>query len=261
MKKFLLALPAMALVWMGCSSPKIALNGDGFTELPVKGRNGFMVKQKLSIGPYQTSAVKRSWTRGGTARSGLGLGTPGTPDYDNIISKEYTRRKQTLNFTLSDDALQSEVRCVTRFSNDELIVGNKPWSLPNIIIDLIRGNRSSNTYYIQMFLNNQSKPWQLMLDNNAVQASPKKYSGILALDDEHFYYIVPIYKMLNKKGEAKSILGGSVGFDIRNSKNESVAAISMMDNGKFYLKTADKTERFLMVSLASALLLQQQIDA
>ncbi|MFT3980318.1 MAG: hypothetical protein QM687_07610 [Ferruginibacter sp.] len=260
MKNFLLITVGMTLIMTGCMSPKIALNGEGFTEMPVKGRNGFFIKQKLSFGDYKTTSVKRSWVKGSVARNGIAMGVPGTPGYENIVSFEYTKRRQTVNFSLSDGTQNSEVRCVTKFSSEDLIVGNNPSSIPNIIIDLIRGNRSTNTFYVQVFDGNEAKPWQLLLDNNAVQASPKKYVGAIALDDEHYYTIQPVYQMLDKKGVARDILFGSVGMDIRNRDNKSVATISMMDKGKVYLNTADKKEAFLLANIAAALLLQQQID-
>ena len=76
-KLFIAALASIAI--FGCSTPKIALNGEGFREMPVKGRNGFLIRQKLTIGDFQTSSVKRSWTKGGTSRIGLSVGNPTDP--------------------------------------------------------------------------------------------------------------------------------------------------------------------------------------
>ncbi|RYD81327.1 MAG: hypothetical protein EOP53_06645 [Sphingobacteriales bacterium] len=259
MKKYLLFVP-IAVLLGSCATPKIALQGDGFTELPVKGRNGFFIKQKLSFGDYKTTSVKRSWTKGSSSRTGLSIGNPADPGYENIISMEYTKRKQTVNFGLTDGTYNSEVRCVTKFSNEELIVGNNENSLPNIIIDLIRGNRSTNTFYVQVFTNNETKPWHLLLDNNAVQQDAKTYVGKLALDDNNYYSVVPVNKMLNKNGEAASILFGSIGLDIRNKENKSVATVSFLNNGKVYLNSTDKKEAFLLSNVCAALLLQQQIE-
>lgn len=255
-------LPVLMLLvlFAGCMTPKIALNGEGFTEMPVKGKNGFFIKQKLSFGEYASTSVKRSWIRGNTTRTGLSIGQPGTPDYENIISKEYSNRKQTVNFGLTDGSNNSEVRCVTRFSTNDLIVGNNESSLPNILIDLVRGLRSKHTYYVQVFINNETKPWQLLLDNNAVQADATSYTGKIALDNNNFYTLVPVNKMLNKKGEAKNILFGSIGLELKNKDNKAVAAVSFLDKGKVYLNTADKKEAFLLANICAALLLQEQID-
>lgn len=260
MKQILPVVAGLLVIASSCSTPKIALNGEGFTEMPVKGRNGFLIKQKLSFGDYKTTSVKRSWTKGGTARKGFG-GYRSDGTYDNIISMEYTNRKQTVNFSLADAAgNNSEVRCVTRFSSEDLVIGNNRNSIPNIIIELARGMRSTNTFFVQVFLNDEDKPWQLLLDNQAMHTDAKTYTGKLALDDDHYYSIVPVNKMLNKKGEAKNILFGSIGLDLRNKDNKSVATISMLDKGKVYLNTADKKEAFLLANICAAILLQEQIE-
>jgi hypothetical protein len=259
MKRILPALAALLFLAGSCATPRIALTGEGFTEMPVKGRNGFLMKQKLSFGEYSTGSVKRSWTKGGTTRKGFGsYNADGT--YDNIISMEYTNKKQTVNFSLGDESgNSSEVRCVTKFRSDDLVIGNNPNSLPHILIDLARGLHSTNTFYVQIFVNNAYKPWQLLLDNNAVQAKAKTYIGKIAQDDDHYYSIIPVNKMMNKKGEAKNILFGSIGLDIQDKAGRSVATVSMLDKGKVYLNTSDKKEAFLMANICAALLLQEQI--
>ena len=247
------------LLLAACSTPRMALNGTGFTEMPVKGKDGFFIKQKLSFGEYTTSSVKRSWTKGSLSRTGIGSYQP-DGRYDNIVGMEYTTRKQTLNFSLTDGLHSSEVRCVTKFSSENLVVGNNPNSLPNIIIELASGMRSEHTYYVQLFMENEQQPWQLLLDNNAVQAKPNSYKGIIARDNASYYSIVPVNKMLNKKGEAKNILFGSIGLEIKNKDNQAVAAVSFLDKGKVFLNTPDKKEAFLLANICAALLLQQQID-
>ncbi len=261
MKKYSFAILA-AFLFIGCSTPKIALDGDGFREMPVKGRNGFLIKQKLAIGDFTTSSVKRSWTRGSTSRTGLSIGNPTDAYYENIISMEYNKRKQTMNFGITD-ALNnsSEVRCVTKFASDELIVGNNPNSLLNIGIDILRGISSSNTFYAQIFINDQSKPWQLLLDNIAVQDKPRSYTGVVALDKENYYSLVPVNKMLDKNGQPRTILFGSVGLELMNKNDKVVATVSFMDNGKVYMKTTDKSEEFLLANICAALLLQQEIGS
>lgn len=255
---FLAALVTIMIA--ACSTPKIALDGGDFREMPVSGRNGFLIKQKLSFGGYTTSYVKRSWTRGSTYREGLSIGNPMDPYYENIISMEYVKKKQTMNFSIADAMKNSsEVRCVTKFSSDDLIVGNNPNSLLNIGIELLRGLNSTNTYYAQIFINGQQKPWQLLLDNIAMQNKPASYTGVVALDKENYYSLVPVNKLLDKKGQPQKMLFGSVGLELRNRHNTAVATVSFLNNGKVYMNTADKNEEFLLANICAALLLQQEI--
>jgi hypothetical protein len=252
---------AVALLLLSCSTPKMALEPGNFKELAVSGRQGFLIKQKLQFGEFATTSVKRSWTKGSSSRTGISVGNPTDSYYENIISMEYVKKKQTLNFSLADDkSNSSEVRCITKFSSDELLVGNNPNSILNIGIDILRGINSSNTFYAQVFINGEARPWQMLLDNQLVQAKPSSYKGLVALDSENYYAVLPVNKMLNKQGEAKKTLFGTVGLELKNKQGKTVAAVSMMNNGTVYLDTADEKEKFLLANICAALLLQEQIE-
>lgn len=52
------------IIIMGCS-PAMMINDTLVNDaqvLPVEGRQGWMIKQQLSFGPYQSEEVKRGWT-------------------------------------------------------------------------------------------------------------------------------------------------------------------------------------------------------
>jgi len=259
MKRILFTVIVTA-IFSSCSTPKIAVDQNTSEEMPVSGRQGFLFKQKLLFGEFATTSVKRSWTKGSSYRTGISSGNPTDANYENIISMEYEKKKQTLNFELADGKNNnSEVRCVTKFSSDELIIGNNPNSLLNIGIDILRGINSSNTFYAQIFINEQAKPWQLLLDNELMQAKPSSYTGLVALDKETYYTLVPVNKLLNKKGEAKKTLFGSVGLALKDRQNRTVATVSLLNKGTVYLNSNDLAERFLAANICAALLLQEQI--
>src|SRR5690606_5244677 len=61
---------------LSCSpiQPALSLQDTGKLESHrVKGRQGLLINQKLSFGEYQTSRVKRSWTKGGNTRISIPL--------------------------------------------------------------------------------------------------------------------------------------------------------------------------------------------
>lgn len=249
-----------------CSPVRIALEGDEWKnteELAVKGRNGILIKQKLSFGNYHTSVVKRSWTRGNSSTSGIGTGIPGTPEYSNIISVEYINKKQTLRFNLQDEAgRQADVYCVSRFHSKDLYLGDNRNSLFNIGIDLMKlnGDNSSSLYYVQLYLNGETSPWQIVLDNEASQAKAKRYIGYLAKGANEYYEIIPVTRLLDKKGVARNMPFGSMGFEFRSKNGRSLAAVSLADNGKVYFSDlASGDERFLLANACAALLLQEVI--
>ena len=263
MNKFYAVLLAATILVNGCTPMKLAISDDlknRNDEYAVKGLNGILLKEKLSFGEYSTMKVKRSWTKGTSAKEGLGLGTnPYDPAYVNIIGTEYINKKQALNFSLTDGNSTSQVFCVSKFNAKDLQVGNNPNSVGNIILDLLgKGGSSESNYYVQVFISKTGNPWHLLLDNQAAQRNPKNYVGIFAKSKDEFYTINSVTK-LQVKDQQRDMPFGSAGFEIRNANGKAVAAISLMDKGTVYLSKINAEERFLIANLCTALLLQQQI--
>ncbi len=265
-QKLVLCLLAIAMGIIQCSPVKPALTGDRWNdheEHAVKGRNGILIKQKLSFAEYQTSTVKRSWTQGSSSNAGVGLGVPGTPDYTQVIGLEYVDKRQTLRFSMDDPAgIHSDVFCVSKFSSKDLYLGKNQNSIFNIGIDLMRlsGDYSSSLYYVQIYLPHQPAPWQIVLDNEQSQAKPSKYIGYLTQSRDKYYKIVPLNQVLDKNGVARKMPFGSLGFQFLTADDRPIAAVSLMDNGKVYFnKSASREERFLIANACAALLLQEVI--
>lgn len=257
------AVAAISLLVISCSTPKLAVHEDlkpAYDEYAVKGRQGILIKQKMSFGEFATSSVKRSWTKGGESRSGFGYYNQ-QAQWVNIISEKYINRKQTMRYQLSDGRLQSQVYCVSRFNARDLEIGNNPNSLLNIGMDIFGvGGKSSNTFYVQIFSSAaDERPWELLLDNQAAQAKPKDYVGYLAKSKTEFYTLVPTSKM-EINGKTGNTLFGSVGFEFRNAAGKTVAAVSLIDKGMVCLGKTTAEERFLLANACTALLLQQQIE-
>jgi len=244
-----------------CTPMKLSVSDDlksDHDEYSVKGRQGILIKQKLSFGDYRTTHVKRSWTKGHSSRTGLG-------SYDqqqqwvNLISMEYVNKKQTVNFNLTDGRQTSEVYCVSKFQAEDLQIGRRENSILNIAMDIAGfASHSSSLYYVQMFMDESGTPWQLVLDNQASQAAPKKYMGIIARSRSEYYTLVPVTK-LEKNGKSGNTLLGSVGFEMRDPQGRTVAAVSMIDNGMVFLRKTSAEERFILANVCAALLLQEEI--
>lgn len=247
---------------ISCSPAKIAVEDSGWSqreELPVKGRQGFLLRQKLSFGEFHTGKVQRSWTKG----SSWGFGIPLANDWVESLNLEFVRRKQTVRFSLTDTrGNESEVTAFSKVRWTDLTIGDNPNSLVNIIGDFLRiGDKGSNTYAVRIFPSRQEQPWEMIIDNNAAQLHPKKYTGLLARNNRDYYTVTPVYKLLNKQGKAVALpLGGSVGFEFRNPNGDVVAAVSLIDNGVVYFNRLPADEKFLIANAAAALLLQQQLD-
>lgn len=263
MRSIIYIILSISMLATSCSTPKLAVHEDlkpAYNEYSVKGRQGILIKQKMSFGEYSTNTVKRSWTKGGDAKNGLGYYTA-QQEWVNIISETYINRHQTIRFQLSDGKQQSLVFCVSRFNARDLEIGNNPNSILNIGMDLLgAGGRSSNMFYVQIYSPaTDSRPWELALDNQAAQARPKEYVGYLAKSKTEYYTIVPTSKM-DINGKVGNTLLGAVGFEFRNAAGKTVAAVSLLDRGMIYLAKISAEERFLLANACTALLLQEQIE-
>ena len=263
MQKGIISAMALFLVLAGCSPAKMAVHDDlkpAYDEYSVKGRQGILIKQKMSFGDYSTNTVKRSWTKGNSTRFGLGHIDQARQEWINMISMEYINRKQTIRYEMNNGGMQSVVFCVSRFSAEDLQVGRRPNSLFNIGLELAGiGNSSSSMYYVQIYASpNDGRPWELALDNQDAQARPRQYTGLLAKSKDEYYTIVPVNKM-EIKGKTGTTLMGAIGFEFRNKEGITVAAVSLMDKGMVYLGKTTPEERFLLANACAALLLQEQI--
>lgn len=263
MKLILFSLAVMVL-FAQCRPAKMALHDERWPakeEYKVQGKKGIFSKEKLQFGEFYTTQVKRSWTKGSSSKFGIGEGNITDHDYTNIISIDYIKRRQTVRFSLSDAASRaSEVYCVSNFNTSEVQIGNRPNSILNIGVDIVRSllSQPDDKYYVQIYTKAE-KPWELLVDNVQTQMKPKEYVGYLSQSKEKYYTIVPVREMEGKDGRPQAILFGSVGFEIRNKEGKAVAAVSKIDRGIVYLQNTDPEERFLLANACAALLLQEEI--
>lgn len=251
------------LAFIACTPARIGLDAQQWNEkqeLSVKGRQGLLINQKLSFGEFKTVSVKRSWTRGGSTFAGWAWGRPGYNDYSVIIGTEYSSRKQSLRFELTDDKQnESSVFCVTKAYSQDFVVG-KPNSALNVVKDIFRiEDASESMFWVKLYLKNDEQPWEMAIDNEAAQMESKTYTGVVAQSKDKYYTIHPVYQLAGKNNKMYTMPMGSMGYEIRNKNGKPLAAVSLIDNGRVYLNPMDAEEKFLIANVCTALLLQEQI--
>ena len=259
----ILPLLAGVIVLVSCKSPEPALKGDwsSVEKYEVKGRNGWTFNEHLSFGNYRTVTVKRSWTKGSGAFAGWSIYKPGYNEVEKVFGIDYSQRKQKLRFELTDNYNnESAVFCVTEVKSANFVIGSYPNSVVNSVSSLLEiGDDWKNGFWVNIYLKNSNRPWELVINNNQAQRHRKSYIGFLALDSRTYYIIRPIYSLKNKSGESVDILGGSFGFEIQDQNGSPLAAVSLIDNGMVYMKDLPNEEKFLLANACAALLMQQQI--
>ena len=252
-KYFITASFISALLLTACTPMKISVSNElkNTKELPVKGRNGLLINQKLSFGVYRTEKINRSWTEGSSIDGGA----------MKALWARYSDKKQSIHFSLADSAgNHAEVFCLAKTHTEDWTVGENPNSLVNIMGDVLGiGGTSDNTYAVSIYLPKEASPWQMMVDLQQVQGNSKHYIGYLAQSKDSYYTVHPIVTV-EKNGKKGVLPVGSVGFEIRNRAGAALAAVSLIDNGKVYLSDVDPKEKFLLANACAALLLHETID-
>ena len=264
MEKYQLVIAAIGSIFVSCTSAKMALEDTDWNnvqELKVKGRQGLLINQQLSFGDYRTVSIKRSWTKGSSMFAGWTSGRPGYDDYSRIIGVEFSKKKQTVRFELTDNrGNESSAFCVTKVRSKDFVLGDNPNSLFSISLDILGvAGSSENLYWIKLYMKNEMHPWELMLDNEAVQRNSKKYMGVISQSRDRYYTLHPVYKIEKKDGRTATMPIGSTGYEIHNKEGKPMAAVSTIDNGAIYLNDMSADEKFLMANICTAILLQEEI--
>jgi hypothetical protein len=264
MKKIVLLI-AIPVLLTQCRPARMGLEPNGWENKEtyvVSGKKGIFSKEKLNFGQYYSTSVKRSWVKGNTSRFGLGKGNLTGNDYTNLISMDYIKRKQTIQFSLADqENNHSEVYCVSRFNSKDLTIGSRPENIVNLAIDIfgMAIGVTESTYYVQLYTAENVRPWEMIIDNIKTESKPKTYKGYLSFSKDKYYSIHPVYKMENKDGNPVNILFGSVGYEFRDKTGKPVAAVSLLNKGVIYLQPLPSAEKFLLANACAALLMQEMI--
>lgn len=220
-------------------------------ELKVKGRQGILINQKLSFGDYHTTKVKRSAIRRWSNAAGI----------KHCIWAEHVEGKQSINFGLADGSHSSNVHCVSNVESDDLLIGHQPDQYPGQVASILRigTGDNENNFSVAIYMHDDEQPWELFLSNNEAQYRRENYVGYIDRGNE-YYTITPLWKVEKKNGKVVELPFGNVGFEIRDSKGEAKAAVSLTDNGRVYMGQLNNDEKFLMANICAALLLQSDIS-
>jgi hypothetical protein len=224
----------------------------------VEGRMQTVLQKKpLRFGEFYTTGVKTSWRRSSSLVTDMDGRVINR--YSNTLGKLYESSKASRRFTLSNGkGLQAQVFTFDQLTALGYLLGNNlQLNFDWLVKALGMPTKAENSYYVQVFEPENDRPWELMLDLDAVRWNPKNYAGYFALNDDEYYTVKAITKIMGKNGPS-SFPAGIMGYEICNAGGVPVAAVSTINSGVVHLQDSlPPDERFLMANLCAALLLYE----
>ncbi len=242
------------------------------TRLPVKGMNGWKINQKLSFGPYQTSAVKRGWDfRGSLQYTKFSV----SPEemllrvFDINTDKRNLNQRNKFQFTIQEGERIAEIYATEKFSEKQLVYkSNNPY-----IGDITRTNRYEYAFTAAILpLNEKKDPWSLVMVNR-YNSSKDTARGLFdrpyveeegyATNGKENIAIRPLRleNVNTKSGKQTKVFGGKLlsGYELQWDGGV-VAIIDILDNSVWMYNELEPSEKLVLSSIASAILLKRMQD-
>jgi hypothetical protein len=243
------------------------------TKMPIKGLNGWMVNQKLSFAPYQTSAIKRGWDFSSSVQyTRFGL----RPE-DFLLrvinigtDKQALAQRNKFQYTLSDGNNITEIYATEKFKEQDLVYKTgRP-----LLGDVSRTLRYeySFTAAIVPVSDKTPEPWSLVMMNR-YDAQKDTVRGLFyqphieeegyATNGKEKIAIRPLRleALTTKSGKQTKVLGGPMltGYELKWDEGV-VAIIDIMDNALWIYNDLESSDKLMLSSIASAILLKRMQD-
>ena len=240
MKIKLLTAVIVAATVISCKTSNIAISeslSTNATVMDVKGNAGLLINQKISFGDYRTSPIKRGWTKS-TELSVLGI--------------KHTKAQQEIEFTqFSENNLTADIFGASNYNSN--------------MFDLFKGldkfiSSFDNSFFAVIVPSNKRPIWKILVQNNASRSAVKSETdnGVAADDAGNKIQI---------KG-TKTLAGNALfkdytktfGFELIRG-GEAIAAVSVIGNGKVWMKNSLTSEdKLIVASIASVLIAKQNVS-
>lgn len=243
------------------------------TKYPVKGLNGWMINQKLSFGSCQTSSVKRGWDFTSSVQYTKFRISPEEAIlkvFDVDTDKRNLSQRNKFQYTLEEGDQLAEIYATEKFSEKQLVYkSNNPYI----------GNASKTNRYEYAFTaailpltGNQKDPWSLVMVNkyDIAKDTARKIFDKPSVEEEGYatngkenIAIRPlrIENVTTKSGKQTKVLGGKMlsGYELQWDGGV-VAVIDILDNSIWLYNDLESSDKFILSSIASAILLKRMQD-
>jgi hypothetical protein len=267
------SLLVFSLASIACSTAKVPVSNDfssKATRLPVKGLNGWQENQKLSLGDYQTSKIKRGWDFSSSLQYTKFRITPEESIlrvFDISTDKYSAKEKRNLQYTMHDGEIATDIYATEKFNEKQLVYkSNNPWIGDG---SKIRQYEYAFTAAIVPLGMRQKDTWSMVLINkyDIKKDTAKKLFDRPYVEEEGYatngkenIAIRPLRldEVATSNGKEQKVLGGNLLSGYELSRNEQVIAIiDILDNSLWILNEIDREDKLIAASVGSAIMLRK----
>lgn len=265
----------IAALFSSCTAVKVSIPEkfkEQSTKFQVKGINGWMINQKLSFGPYQTSTIKRGWDFKGSLQYTKFRISPEEMllrVFDINTDKKSLNQRNKFQYTIQEGEQTAEIYATEKFSEKQLVYkSNNPF-----IGDVTKTNNYNYAFNASILpLSDKVDPWSLVLINR-YDVSKDTSRGLLdrpyveeegyATNGKENISIRPlrIEKVTTKSGKEMKVFGGKIltGYEIVWDGGV-VAIIDILDNSVWFYNDLEPSEKLILSSISSAIFLKRLQD-
>jgi hypothetical protein len=232
-----------------------------------------MINQKLSFGSYQTSSIKRGWDFSSSVQYTKFRVSPEEAllrVFDINTDKRNLNQKNKFQYTLEESEQLAEIYATEKFSEKQLVYkSNNPYI----------GSASKTSRYDYAFTaaivpltGKEKSPWSLVMINkyDAAKDTAKRLFDRPYVEEEGYatngtenIAIRPLRleNMTTKSGKQTKVFGGKLlaGYELQWD-NGVVAIIDILDNSIWIYNDLESSDKFLLSSIASAIMLKRLQD-
>jgi len=222
-----------ALTLASCRTPSILLDAELAANshmYPVKGRQGLLIKQKLSFDKYRTVEVKRGWLK----------------SYDFPFFVHFSGASEKLGYTLSDSLYTLHANCIGKVRKQEFKLYNSYFGITLLQEDAFAGN----LHLVG------SGNWDFIIYNASNTNAFNDVYGFLRSGEKQIS-IKAIRKMEGKNTVLSQF--GVYGYEFID-EGRVIGAVDVMNKGKVFIArdlSADK--QMVVAGLSTALLLKTDL--
>lgn len=225
---------SVLFVLVACSTPQMAVSDQlesNATPYAVQGRQGWLINQHLSFGPYQSGKVKRSWTKA----------------YSIPFILRFSGAKERLQFEISGEGSRTaEVFCLGKLRETDLIWFDEYFEV----------NLKTKDFFSGTVVLNENESYTFLVENLNQNNHFREAAGYVQGPGMRLT-IRPVSRLAGDK----AWLGEQVpGFEFVHEE-KVIGAVETLNNGRVWIRdNISPDQQLLSAALAAALLLRSELE-